>query len=275
MTARAERARRRSRGWMVAVGGAAALAVVVATLIWRSLAVPAPELPEELTAAELDALGERRVFFAHQSVGGNVLGGLAEVADEERIVATTVPGAVSAGTIAHASVGVNGDPQSKVDEFTAILDAGMADAVDVAVLKLCYTDITGASDPDAVFELYSEALEAVASRHPDVSVIAATVPLTTQRDLVSTVKTWLGRDDGLGDEHNAARDRFNQLVRQEYAATGRLFDIAAVETASAAPAAGPPSLHPAFAADSGHLNAAGARAAAVEFARVVAGHAAG
>ncbi len=240
----------------------------------------------EPSAAQLRAVADTRVFFGHQSVGSNLLGGLAALTaetDENGLqVLETRDAVAGGGFLAHAHVGVNGDPQSKFDDFAAVIDGALGESLDVALLKLCYTDVTAGTDVEAVFSVYEDLLADLQERHPDITFLYATVPVTTDRGLRATISSWLDPDDAMGPTDNIARHRFNELVRERFAGSGRLFDIAAVEAAMSqaptrrlAPGGEYYVLHPAFSSDPGHLNEAGSRAVAAEFVRLVAEHTAG
>jgi hypothetical protein len=201
----------------------------------------------------------------------------AELAPPAVVETRQPPG--GSGFLAHAFVGVNGDPIGKINDFTAILDSGMADAVDVAVLKLCYVDVTQASDVDAIFAAYSSAMDRLAKAHPNLRLVYTTVPLTTELSLKRRIKSLVTGRPPSDPADNAARERYNTLVREHYGASGRLFDIARVEstTASAERTTGQYegttyyALDRELAADPGHVNNIGAERAAEEFVRVVGG----
>ncbi|WP_447949311.1 hypothetical protein [Microbacterium aurum] len=268
------RARWRAR---IALAAAMSFLVAVGVVIWGE-SMDAEQLEvSDPTGDEIAAFADTRMFFAHQSVGSNVLGGLAALAPELHVVdAAESVGGVE-GIVVHAYVGVNGDPLSKLDDFATMIDGGAADGIDIALLKFCYVDVDAGTDVDAILEAYTSQIAAAQARHPATTFLYATVPLVTDRDLRATVKSWLGRDAGMGPEDNAARQRFNEELRDRVAATGRLFDIAAVEAAmDQSPTTRTREgetfyvLHEAYAADRGHLNDLGARAAAAELVRVVA-----
>lgn len=263
----------------------AAAAIVVALVVaivavWRGLMRTEPLSVKEPSDSELQSVASTTMFFGHQSVGANVLDGLAALERLEnsgiRIVESTDPADAGVGTVVHAHVGVNGDPQSKIDAFVKVMDAGMADAVEIALLKFCYVDVTVDTDVEAVFAAYTEAVARLQAHHPDTTFLYATVPLATARDLKATVTSWFGRDAGMGPEDNVARQRFNAALREHVAGTGLLFDIAAVESGmdQSVPARSHDGqdyyvLDDSFATDPGHLNEAGARAAAAELVRVI------
>ncbi len=117
----------------------------------------------------------------------------------------------------------------KFGDFTDGERRSLGDGVDVALLKLCYVDVVAGTDVDAVFAAYSALMDELERKHPSVRFLYTTVPLSTDRGWKSIVKSWIGRDDQMGPADNIARERYNELVRARYGASGRLFDIAAVE----------------------------------------------
>lgn len=247
-----------------------------------------PERGEEVadfplpTSEDLTLVAKSRIFFAHQSVGDNIIGGVRELygasdVNPIQIVQTRAPVTGSPAFLAHTHIGVNGDPLGKIRDFEAVLGGSLAGDIEVALIKLCYVDIVASSDVNAVFGAYSSTLQRLEAAHPKTIFLYTTVPLTTDRNWKSTVKSWLGRDDETGPADNMARERYNRLVRQRYAQSGRLFDIAAVESGRLT---NDPStrregddsfyvLNRALSVDPGHLNELGSRAAAATFIRVV------
>ncbi len=233
------------------------------------------------SADELRAFGASRVFFAHQSVGANVIDGVDRTfqgSGSSGLVTITetrdVP-PTEGGFLAHTSVGVNGDPYGKLSDFHAVLDGPLGSNLDVAVLKFCYADVVAGTDVDALFTAYSSTMADLERTHPSVRFLYATVPLTTDRGWKSTLKSWIGDDDHLGPADNLTRHRFNELVRRQFGSTGRLFDIAGVEaTLSQDPTERRDGgevyfvLNQVLAADAGHLNDLGASLAAAELIRV-------
>ena len=271
------------RVWLASV-----LAVLVAGgAIWlwqgKEPQVVASVEVTEPGADDLTAFAAAKVFFAHQSVGANVISGVEPTFEAFGQVAPAVVETRDSlpsgtGVLAHAHVGVNGDPFGKLSDFVSIVDGSLGDQVDVAVLKFCYVDVVADTDVEDVFSAYAATMAELERKHPGVRFVYTTVPLSTDRGWKATVKSWIGRDDQMGPADNLARQRYNQLIRDRYGASGRLFDIAAVEatltdTPTLRNAEGRDYyvLNAALAADTGHLNDIGARVAASEFIRVVAG----
>ena len=123
-----------------------------------------------ISAEELAQAAEVRLFFGHMSVGENILSGIsalyaAKGLTQPRVVQFPVEGPLSqvlaSGAVAHAQIGQNGDPLGKLRNFDALLRSGLADQVDVAVLKFCYVDFTKSTDVDQLFREYRKTLDAL------------------------------------------------------------------------------------------------------------------
>jgi hypothetical protein len=239
---------------------------------------------------QLAATARLRMFFAHQSVGGSLVDALPDVYAEQGLPAPgvrlltapaherqSVPQDGPDGFVAHATFGQNGDARAKIEDFDARLRAGLGRELDVALMKLCYADVTSGTDVDAVFAAYRRTLAALVADFPDVTFLHVTTPVTTEPSWRSRARKALGRDPHTGPADNVARERLNAMVRRDYPAD-RVFDLAAVESTgpdgsrSSGTVGGRRylSLHREYAADAGHLNQPGATVAAAQLLRVVA-----
>jgi hypothetical protein len=213
-----------------------------------------------------------RVFFAHQSVGDNILDGIAAVArainagDQATLTIESVDsGTIRSATILDAHVGQNNLPVTKISEFESLLAAGAAEQVDVALLKFCFVDIREERSVNDLFREYVSAIERLESEYPGITFVYATVPLTgPRRDLKGLVRRVLQMDRQVISE-NAPRFAFNQMLREAKADTGRLFDVARVEatrpdgTVYHVTVDGQEyeAMYPAYTNDGGHLNETG------------------
>lgn len=222
------------------------------------------------------ALAAKRVYFGHQSVGVNIMDGVAAVlAAEPRLGLRVVTGEAdlaTGGAFLHGPVGRNGDPGGKTDDFAARLDGPLAGRVDIAFHKYCYVDVTAASDVPALFDRYRAAMARLAAAHPDVEFVHVTTPLVTvPGGAAARVKRMLGRVPGRAAD-DLARERFNELMRREYAGREPVFDLAAIEstrpdgTRETIDVGGERAyaLVPAYASDGSHLNETGGRRVAEE-----------
>lgn len=239
--------------------------VLPAVLLMALHGVARAEAPAG-AGVSLEKLSRQRIFFGHQSVGGNILDGVQQVASAPRVVEVKDPTQpVAPGTIAHAMVGENMKPESKIADFERLMDAGLAGGADVAFFKFCYIDFNGTTDARALFEKYRATMDGLKARHPGTTFVHVTAPLTTvQRGAKAWLKELLGKPVW-GISENVQRETFNQLLRKTYGGKEPLFDLAALESTAADGTAETyelngqtwPALVPAYSDDGSHLNAAG------------------
>ncbi len=261
---------------LAAFGTLGAFAVLAVAVGARARAGDDPAL-----RADLEELSRRAVFFGHQSVGRNLLDGLAELARGAgvpvRIVEAADAGAIGPGTFGHAAVGQNGDPASKLDAFARALPPGRDP--DLALVKLCYVDVTASTDVSALFARWEAAIEALEAAHPRTTFVVVTVPLTTvQTGPKALAKRLLGRAP-YGELENARREELNALLREAARRRARpLFDLARVESRRpdgvaqtfALGAKRVPALFGGYTDDGGHLVGDGRLRAARELVSVLA-----
>jgi hypothetical protein len=222
--------------------------------------------------ADLSVLRDARVLFGHQSVGGNVLDGVRELAS--RLGVEPIPVAADEGAPAapgarfvEFKVGRNGAADSKLAAFEARVGraASAGEVFDVVAMKLCYVDFGPETDAKAVFAGYRRVIDTIRARQTPPVVLHVTTPLTTRLAAWKVmVKSLLRRPDARAVE-NLRRAEYNELLRRQYAGEP-VFDLAAVESGRPASAEGPkPALLDEYSDDGGHLNAAGRDAAARAF----------
>ncbi len=239
---------------------------------------------DAVDTSALTTVARARVFFGHQSVGGNIIEGIAPAYDAKGLTSPEIielspdasPSLPSGGFFAHSLIGVNGDPEGKLDAFDSMLRSGLGDEVNVAMMKFCYLDVTARTDVDALFSRYQDTFAALERDYPDVTFVHLTTPLTTATGFKSRVKSLLGGGNPNAAD-NAARERFNTLVRNAYG-EDRLFDLAVLE--STAPDGSSVSgsydgqeyhtLYEGYAIDEGHLTPTSSQLAASELLELVA-----
>jgi hypothetical protein len=102
--------------------------------------------------------------------------------------------------------------------------------VNIALHKYCYADIQADSDVEDLFRHYQETTDRLRRERPDIRFVHMTTPLTrVQSGPKAVIKKLLGR----APDHYAAnmrREVFNDLLREAYAGSGSLFDLAAIES---------------------------------------------
>lgn len=239
--------------------------------------------PATVPPGSLAGLAQKRIYFGHQSVGYNIVDGIAAVAKEHgepglQLVEARSPDALARPAFAHSTNGRNHEPLSKIQAFAEAIEGGLGATTDVAMFKFCYVDFTPETDHEQLFAEYRSTMARLRESYPDVRFVHVTVPLTVvQTGPKAFVKKLLGKPIW-GAQANVVREKFNELMRKEYAGKAPLFDLAAVEATLADgrtvtfedAGARHRALAPEYASDGKHLNAEGARWAAVHLLRTLA-----
>jgi len=232
-------------------------------------------------------LAGKRIFFGHQSVGYNIVDGITDILKERayiklNIVEARGPAGFDKPVLAHAQVGRNTDPVSKIESFREVMDAGVGDKVDIAFFKFCYVDIMRDSDPGKIFDSYSSAIEEFKSRYPRTKFLHVTVPIRSvpkgvKKNLKQSVKLLIGKPGVLDD--NMMRERYNKFLSDAYGSTEPFFDLALAESVNpdgfrCYAAKGAEKVHvmaPEYTDDGGHLNSRGRKKVAEQLLIILAG----
>lgn len=168
-----------------------------------------------LTASALESISRARIFFAHRSVGANILElGIPPIYRAAGIAPPAVSDGlpVAGGSIGDHWLDQTDDPRSKLRDFdTWMRSKGVGAATDIALMKFGYIDILKKTDVKGLFSDYKATMDRLAVDFPQVRFVHVTVSMT--------------RWDA---ENNASIESFNQLLRHEYGQSGRLFDLAQV-----------------------------------------------
>jgi len=242
------------------------------------------DIVKGFSAEQKQRLQGLRVYFGHQSVGKNIVHGIQLILQQvpdlqlrvESLDAAKPP--FAPGTIVHGKIGKNTEPLSKLHDFIDKLEGGLADQVDVAIIKFCWIDFNRHTDVDALFAEYKKALDELQAAHPNLILVYATVPLKVKQ---GGPKAWVKKVIGkplAGTWNNLARERFNAKIRTTYPPE-RIFDIARIEATKTNgkevrfKVGGQPcrALLKEYATDEGHLNDEGAVWVAAEMLRVLSG----
>jgi hypothetical protein len=203
-------------------------------------------------------------FFAHASVGGNMISGLANLRASNtaryKLISVsddgTPPATTSEGRVYEYSRG-NPAWQDKVDGFKTYMTNGWAGKVDIVLNKFCYIDPTADLTYYAISNTNGSAMAQLEAAYGSTKFVYATIPLTTD-----------------SDSDNILRNNFNGQLRTWCLANNKLlYDIADIE---AWDSSGNPvtftsggqtyqKLWSGYAADAGHLNVDGAKQVALGF----------
>ena len=170
-----------------------------------------PTYPASLMAQ----VGQLKWYFAHASVGANMVDGIADLRGAnsnyyrlQSLSATADPPiATQPGTVNEHQRG-NPGWRAKIDQFHACVSNGWRfPLVNIAMNKLCYID------QNVSLRYYLSSMTNLESLYPKTVFVYATIPLMASAD---------------GD--NYLRNRFNERLREWTRNKGRvLFDIADIE----------------------------------------------
>lgn len=183
------------------------------------------DVPDSL----LQSLAAQKIYFGHQSVGFDIMNGIEALKSEDSrlglyILESADTSVCKEDCFAHSKNGENRKPYSKIEAFTNTINR-MPGNLDIAFFKFCYVDFTTSTNVDSVFQAYVAAMDSLKAKYPLTHFVHFTAPLRAiQTGPKALVKTLMGKS--LGHEDNAARCRFNQLVRDQYLGQEPLFDLA-------------------------------------------------
>ena|SRR6056297_40050 len=239
---------------------------------------------DSIPAQQWEKLSRQKIYFGHQSVGFNIMDGVADIMADNaainfNIKETSDLSDFDQPVFAHSRNGENRDWQSKIDGFHDKINSGLGKKADIAFFKLCYVDITGETDAQKLFESYRQTMKQLEKEFPDTVFLHTTAPLKTTK---TSWKIWIKKL--IGKEHiweyadNIKRNEFNDLIRQEYGDSRRLFDIARAESTYLdgnretfeKDGERYEALVPIFTNDGGHLNEMGRKVVAAHMLRVIA-----
>jgi hypothetical protein len=189
---------------------------------------------DSVTSVEWARLAQRRIFFGHQSVGQNIMDGVADVLVANprirlSVLASKDLDTASAAGLYHAPIGRNRFPAEKTAEFATVVDRAFGSGDGVAMVKYCYVDVQEDTDPAALFEAYQARIADLSARHPGLIIVHFTMPLERAAGALSSLKARLLGRQSL----NAIRNRYNTLLRQAYEGRAPVFDLARLESTRA------------------------------------------
>jgi hypothetical protein len=214
------------------------LCILVTILFgWNGRATAAQyERLQDIPEAIWKKLAEQKFYFGHQSVGFNILDGIADVMKAYpqitlNIEETQAVADFQAPLFGHSRVGQNNDPQAKIDAFAKVLEQGVGEKVNMAFLKFCYVDFEPQTDPQKVFNAYMTRMNQLKQEFPEVTLIHFTAPLSVS--LQSGPKAWVKKVLGTPPwdaAENIKRNQYNVLLKAEYAGKEPIFDLAESES---------------------------------------------
>ncbi len=183
---------------------------------------------------KMKTISNVNIFFGHRSVGDNIIQGINELYSQNGINKLTIYrlenfNRSSDKYFVHSYIGSNGDPKSKIDDFSKYINQLASQNLDIAFMKLCFADIKSNTDVNDIFKYYVSTIDTLKSKYPNLIILHFTVPLTSKRTFLMSIKDLIkGRsDNSLLD--NVMRNKYNQLILSKYS-SDKIFDIAKIES---------------------------------------------
>lgn len=188
-----------------------------------------------LTSKKL--LQGKRVFFAHQSVGADLIKTINKMftianLSPPKIQEIDLESDIPDQGILHMIIGENRRPLSKIQEFEKTLNSNKLPTPDIAALKLCYVDILGQETPEEIFTAYDEMTSRIKRNHPSLILIHFTMPLMAKQTILEKLRSLITGSPLTRNSENILRCRFNQLINNRYQNNEIVFDIAKLESTS-------------------------------------------
>ncbi|WP_319477590.1 hypothetical protein [Marispirochaeta aestuarii] len=228
------------------------------------------EEPPMITSEIVKNLSDKNIYFAHMSVGYNIIDGISSMTDELKIRYLNEEISDDAEAFLHSEIGENRFPLTKINDFYEKISGGLGDRLDIAFLKFCYIDFNASTDVKSLFIEYRDKMLSLEEKYPNVTFVHFTSPLTTRKKGIKAyIKNVIGREvPGYGD--NVKREEYNKMIRESFS---NVFDLARIESTKpngnrlAHKKNGKLyySLVESYTDDGGHLNSVGAKLVAEKF----------
>jgi hypothetical protein len=189
----------------------------------------------DVPASVWKKVGEKRIFFGHQSVGQNIMEGVGDVLRDNPHIGVDIcenrgERALDKPCFAHSEVGSNGNPASKMEAFSNLMEKDLGRSANIAFFKFCYIDFSPTTDVERLFLIYKQTMKDMQRKHTSTAFIHVTVPLVVlQKGPKAWIKSVLGKPIS-GYDDNIKRCQFNDLMRKEFEGKAPLFDLATIES---------------------------------------------
>jgi hypothetical protein len=183
---------------------------------------------------KIKAIGQKNIYFGHRSVGENIISGLNNIISENaqnelKIEELKNNSKFEGSYFVHSNIGHNGDPQSKFDEFTRIVNNLASMKLDIAMMKLCFVDITNNTNITDVFKSYVAMIDSIQNKYPGLTIIHFSVPLKSKPSLINNIKGLIKGPKNYDPQDNLARNKYNEFLYSKYSRED-IFDLAEIES---------------------------------------------
>ena len=185
-------------------------------------------------SGKIKIISASHIFFGHQSVGANIITGLKELNSEQGsdyilFEKLNNDANLNGSYFVDLNIGNNGDPEGKFRDFVKNVDFLSDKKLNIAMMKLCFVDITKKSDIQNIFNSYVKMIDSLQIKYPNITFVHFTVPLKSQPTLFNKLKAFIKNRTIDDPADNIARNTYNELLISKYPAK-YVFDIAKEES---------------------------------------------
>ena len=183
---------------------------------------------------KLKIINQKNIYFGHKSVGVNIVAGLSKINSlygQSVLIIKDLKDVskIDNNYFIHSNIGQNGDPKGKFKEFMNIVNNLKNNKLDIAMMKLCFVDITKETKIDDVFHSYVDMIDSIQKKYPDLTIIHFTVPLKSNPSLLNKIKDIIKGRNNYDQQDNMARIKYNELLFSKYSKND-IFDLAGAES---------------------------------------------
>ncbi len=185
-------------------------------------------------AKDIEIVSKENIYFGHRSVGENIISGIKEIVFKNEPGKLLIHKIDSAADFSNyyfldSNIGKNGNPESKIEEFKAVINKLADKNLNIAMMKFCYVDITASTDVNKIFNDYVKTVDSIQNKYSNLMIIHFTVPLTSEESLYRKVLNVLKGTSEDNVRNNMARNKFNELLLSKYS-PDTIFDLAKIES---------------------------------------------
>jgi hypothetical protein len=186
------------------------------------------------TYSNIKLISQKNIYFGHRSVGENIIEGLKKISfttGQNELIIKDIKDNINFDQkcFIHSNIGQNGDPKSKFTEFRRIVDNLVGKNLDIAMMKLCFVDITKNTNIYDVFNSYVAMIDSLQHKYPTLIIIHFTVPLKVKPSWINSLKEKIKSIHNYDQEDNIARNEYNKLLFSKYS-NDDIFDLASAES---------------------------------------------
>ncbi len=181
----------------------------------------------------LQLISKQKIYFGHQSVGGNILQGIQDILSETGFTGLNIIKAEEYRPdleyfFAESRIGQNYYPKKKCDSFRKVVEEVFKGNLNIAMMKFCYIDFNPTTDVEDLFDYYKKTIEELKATYPNITFVHITVPLSSKSNWIKSALKKLLKGGDSNEIENIKRNEFNNLLK-EYFKEDPIFDLAEAE----------------------------------------------